>query len=143
MPGRSTGRSAMANGNIMPWCAVMIDTTVDNRLIPATAGAKAVGIAGKGTRYAPWTPLNDGFMAVAGEVFNYWGEAEENVPALLGGTVASGDNLKVAGTLTINTQSVVGSLITAGSGDLTVAIARMSGAAGDIIPVDVVISNVP
>ena len=130
----STGRSATANGDIAPFVAVMIDTTVDNRLIQATAAARAVGIAGKGRRYAPYSPLDDGLIAKQNEVFNYYGEGEENVPAKLGGTVASGDRLKVT------TGGVL--IATTADGDLFVATARMSGASGDIIPVDITIGQV-
>lgn len=134
MSGASTGRSAKANGNISPYCAVMVDTTVNNRLIQATAGALAIGIAGKGTRYPPWTPLNDGYLAIVDENFNYWGAGEENVPAQLGGTVASGDRLKV---------TTGGKLIaTTADGDKFVAIARMAGMLDEIIPVDIDIGQV-
>lgn len=125
----STGRSAMANGDIAPFVAVMIDTTVDNRLIQATAGAQAIGISGKGRRYAPWSAIDDGLLAKQNEVFNYFGVGEENVPAKLGGTVAAGDRLKVT------TGGVL--IATTADGDLYIARARMSGASGDIIPVDV------
>lgn len=131
MPGPSTGRSAVANGNITPFRAVMIDTTTNtHRLIQATAGAQAIGIAGKGTRYAPWTPLNDGYLAVAGENFNYWAAGEEEVPAELSGTVAAGDRLKVdtGGTL----------IATTADADHYIAIARINGVTGDVIPVDVI-----
>lgn len=126
----NTGRSGMANGDIHPYRAVMIDTTIDNRLIEATAGAAAIGISGKGTRYAPWSALDDTLIAKVNEVFQYWGMGEENVPAEIGGTVASGDRLKV---------TTAGKLIAVtADADHYIAIARMSGASGDIIPVDVV-----
>lgn len=125
-----TGRSAVANGNIAPWVAVMLDTTVDNMLIQATAGAQAIGIAQKGTRNAPWSSLDDGYCAIAGEVFQYWGDGEENVPAQLGGTVTTERRLKVTtgGKLTPITAD----------GDFFIAIARVTGVADEIIRVDVV-----
>jgi hypothetical protein len=132
--GVQTGRSATANGDIHPFCAVMIDTSTNNRLIEATAAARAIGIAGKGRRYAPWTAIDDGLIAVAGEVFNYWGEGEEHVPAKIGGTVTAGDRLKVT------TGGVL--IATTADGDLFIAIAREGGAADDIIAVDVVIGQV-
>lgn len=132
--GVNTGRSGMANGDIAPFVAVMIDTSVDGRLIQATAGARAIGIAGKGRRYAPWSAIDDGLIAKAGEVFQYWGDGEENVPAKLGGTVASGDRLKV---------TTGGVLITVtADGDLFVATAREAGDADDIIRVDIGIGQV-
>ncbi len=134
MAGAQTGRSAMANGDIHPFCAVMIDTTTDNRMIEATAGARAVGIAGKGRRYAPYAPLDDGLLAKADEVFDYFADGEENVPAKLGGTVTAGDRLKV---------TTGGVLITASTdGNYFIAIARMGGDTDDIIPVDVKMGQV-
>lgn len=125
----NTGRSGMANGDIAPYRAVMIDTTIDNRLIQATAGARACGIAGKGRRYAPWTPLDDGLIAKVNEVFDYFAFGEENVPAQLGGTVAAGDRLKV---------TTGGKLIVvAADGEFWLCTARMAGILDDIIPVDV------
>lgn len=127
-----TGRSAMANGTIKPNTPVMQDTTSDNRLIAATAGAQCIGIAGKGTRYAPWSVIDDLNLAIAGEVFEYFGDGEDNVPALLNGTVTRGDLLKADGTGLISTTA---------DGDKYIAMARMSGAAGDIIPVLVTIGQ--
>jgi len=127
-----TGRSAVANGNITPLTPVMIDTTIDNRLKAATSGALCIGIAGKGTRYAPWSTLNDTYLAIAGEVFEYYGEGEDNVPAKLNGTVTAGDRLKADGTALI--------AVTA-DGDKYIAIARMSGVQNDIIPVLVTVGE--
>lgn len=130
----NTGRSGTANGDIAPFRAVMIDTSTDNRLIQATAGARAIGIAGKGRRYAPWSAIDDGLIAKVNEVFNYWGDGEEHVPAQLGGTVAAGDRLKV---------TTGGKLITVtADGDIFVATAREAGDADDIINVDVGIGQV-
>jgi hypothetical protein len=136
MPGVHTGRSATANGSIVPYGAVQIDTSTNNRLIQATSASKAIGIAQKGTRYAPWSPLDDGFCAIANEVFEYYGAGEENVPALLGGTVTAGDYLTVGS----GTGALAGSLVTSpgGADDVyVIGIARMSGVSGEIIPIDV------
>lgn len=125
-----TGRSAMANGDIHPFRAVMIDTSTDNRLIEATAGADAIGISQKGTRLPPWSALDDTLCAKVNEVFQYWGDGEENVPAELGGTVTTERRLKV---------TTGGKLIpVTADADFFIAIARMTGSDGDIIPVDVV-----
>lgn len=129
-----TGRSIFANGNIKPWTAIMLDTSVDNKAIQATANAQCLGIAQKGTRNAPWTPLDDGFCAIAGEMFEYYADGEENVPALLGGTVTTERRLK---------SDANGALIAITTdGDFQIAIARATGVAGDVIRVDVVRSQV-
>ena len=127
-----TGRSAMANGNITSLTPVMQDTGTDNRVIAATSGALCLGIAGKGTRYAPWSVIDDGYLAISGEVFEYYGQGEDNVPAKINGTVTRGDLLKADGTSLISTTA---------DGDKYVAQARMSGVAGDIIPVLVMIGE--
>lgn len=133
MAGIHTGRSAMANGNIRPFRAVMIDTTTHNRLIEATAAARAIGISQKGTRNPPLTGLDDTYCAIADEVFMYYANGEENVPAELGGTVTAGDRLKV---------TTDGKLIAVTTdADFFVATARMGGASGDIIPVDITIGQ--
>lgn len=126
-------QTKMANGNIRVYAAVMLDTTTSYaRVIEATAGAKAIGIAFKGERRDPSN--SDGFVAIAGEACGYWGNGAKDVPARIGvGGCTSGDQLKVG---------TNGRLVTASSdNDQIVAIANQTAVEDDIIPVDVTIGQ--
>lgn len=124
-------RSMMANGNITPYRAVMIDTSTNFRAIVATAGAECIGIAQKGERRDPSN--SDGYAAIAGEPILVWGDGAKDVPAQLGGPVNPGDRLKA---------TTGGKLIaTTADGDEYVAIARQSGTTDDLIAVDVVLGQ--
>lgn len=131
MPVLDFSMSRMANGNIRPARAVMLDTSDDFRVIEATAGAKCVGICTMAERLPPH--LSDGFVAIAGEPVKFFGNGAKDVPAQLGGSVTAGDRLKA---------TTAGKLITAdGDGDEYVAVANQSGADGDFIAVDVTIGT--
>jgi len=119
--------SGMANGNIHPARAIMMDSSTRHRVIEATAGASCIGIAQIGERRDPSN--SDGYAAIAGEPIKYWGHGAKDVPAWLGGSVTAGQRLKA---------TTGGKLIaTTSDGDEYVARAKMDGADGDFINVDV------
>lgn len=120
-------QSAMANGDIPPYRAIMLDTSKKFNVIVATAGADCIGISQKGERRDPSN--SDGFAAIAGEPIQYWGNGAKGVAAQLGGTVTVGARLMAttAGKL----------IVTAAANDIYCAIALQDGILDDIIAVDV------
>ena len=124
---------AIANGNISPARFLMVDVTLDNAVIQATAGARTCGISQKGTRRTPYAGLDDGLAAIAGENIHFFGPPE-TAPLELGGTVTRGDGLKADAT---------GRGVTAGTaGDNIGALAEQSGVLGDIIEVQIIAGKV-
>lgn len=124
-------QSRMANGNIPPYRAIMLDTTKKFNVLVATAGAACIGISQKGERRDPSN--SDGYAAIAGEPIQYWTEGAKDVPAQLGGSVTTGQRLKA---------TTAGKLIAvAADKDEYVAIANQDGADGDLIAVDVVLGQ--
>lgn len=64
----------VANGNITPSAFVKLDTTAVGKLLICGANDKVYGISGSGTRNPPYTGLDDGYHAIAGE--NCWTHLE-------------------------------------------------------------------
>lgn len=128
----SPSYSYVANGNISPSRAVKYDTTagVLDRVLQAGAGDKVIAVSQMGVRYAPWTPLDDGFAAIAGENVACYGPPDRNVVLELGGTVVQGDSLKSD----TNGKGVT----TTSTGDWVFAIAMEPGNAGDLIRVELI-----
>src|SRR4029077_12993746 len=126
--------SGMANGNIVPACAVKGDVTKKFCVIQGGAGSttegdKCLGIAQMAERRDPSN--SDGFAAIAGEPVKYYGNGAKDVPARLGGSVTAFDQLKAG---------AGGKLITATTaGDNVIAIAKQGGILDDLIDVDVTI----
>lgn len=132
MPLFDFSESAMANGDIHPARAIMLDTTETGfRVIEATAGAQCIGISQIAERRSPYE--SDGLCAKVDEAVKYWGNGAKRVPAQLGGSVTVNDRLKA---------TTAGKLIAiTADRDEYCAIAQQSGEDGDIIAVDVVIGQ--
>jgi len=121
----------VANGNINPSRFVYLDATADGKVLEASAVThKLYGISQPGTRNAPYSTLDDGYAAIAGENVQIYGLGDKDVLLELGGTVARGDRLTAAtggkGIKTVTDRDEYG------------AIAMASGVSGELIPVQVV-----
>lgn len=123
----ATGFGFKAGGNVNPARFCKLDTTADHTVIEATAGSQIIGVSQKGTRNAPYSSLDDGYCAIAGETFRLF-TTTEVCPIELGGTVTAGDRLKA---------TTGGKAITASTGDYFGAIALESGVSGEFIQVEV------
>lgn len=86
-------RTWVANGNIKPYRFVKSDTTADKKCLQSSTNQESVGISHQGTRKPPFSTLDDGYVAIAGEEIQVY---EDNDECLLcaGAAVARGDNLK-------------------------------------------------
>lgn len=118
----------VANGNIIPSRAVMIDTTVNtgNRVLQATAGAKCIGVAFNTLRLAQ-TPFSaDPYAAILGEPIRVFVPGDL-APVELGGTVLPGDRVKA--------DAVGRAIATIVAADETFGIAVRGGVVGEIIRV--------
>lgn len=125
------GFSRVANGNISGFRFVKLDTTTANRVLQCGAGDQIYGVAFHGTRNAPYTGLDDGYLAIAGEELAIWGFGQgPGILLALGGTVTQGDRLKAdadgRGVKTTTANDEIG------------AYALVSGVALDVIPVMVI-----
>lgn len=85
--------SFIAAGNIAPSRFVKQTTTADHKVSQAGAGEALIGIAQKGSRNTPYSTLDDGFAAIAGEDLLVF-QPGDTAPLELGGTVTVGDYLK-------------------------------------------------
>lgn len=85
--------SKVAAGTIRPSRFVKLDVTADGKVLEADAGEPIYGISQKGTRNVPYSTLDDGNAAIAGENVHIFGPGEK-CSLQLGGTVAVGDRLK-------------------------------------------------
>lgn len=79
----------VANGNIPPSRFVKIDPAADNRVILAGVGDQPIGVSQQGTRRAPYSSLNDGFCAIAGEELRVF-QNSEIAPVEAGAAVVRG-----------------------------------------------------
>ena len=114
-----------ATGNIKPMRFLIQATTTDNQVTAAsTNSVRLVGISGPGTRYPPWSALDDGFHAVAGENVEVFQPPMKEAYLQLGGTVAAGDLL---------TSDSDGQGVTGTTGQQTGARARQAGVSGQSI----------
>lgn len=119
--------SRVANGSISPSRFVKLDTTADGKVLQAGAGDQVFGVAQPGERNVPYSSLQDGFAAKAGENINVYGPPERCLLEL-GGSVTRGSRLKSDST---------GAGVTASATDESGAIALASGVSGDLIEVEV------
>lgn len=122
----------VAGGNISPSRFVKIDTGADNTVVMAEAGGAAIGISQAGERNVPYSTLDDGYCAIAGEPLRVF-QLGEIAPLELGGSVTRGARLKSDS----NSKGV-----TAAATDPAYAIALQSGADGAVIDVMVVYQGI-
>lgn len=122
-----------AGGNIAPHRFVKVSTVSDNQCLQAGAGEKIIAVSQRGTRNTPYSTLDDGFAAIAGESLRLYGP-DETCKLELGGTVASGDRLK---------SDANGKGLTAGAGEEYGAIAGQAGTSGKLIEVMVSLGKLP
>src|SRR5262245_35890162 len=125
-----TSYTKVANGNIPPSRFVKLDTTAEGRVLLCGAGERVYGVSQPGTRNAPYSSLDDGFAAIAGENLQIYGPGDKDIPLELGGTVTIGARLKsdVSGRAVATTTNL----------DEYGAIAMASGTSNQLIPVQVV-----
>lgn len=123
----------VANGNIRPNRFLTGVTGNANFLlaVEATAATQTLfGVSGDSTRYAPGSPGDDGFIAIAGEHIPYHGPLQV-ANLKLGGTV---DNMNVP----LSSDSAGRGVATApadGTGNRYGAIALRAGVLDEVIPV--------
>lgn len=129
MPG-----SFVANGNIRPHRIVKLDTAGPGLVLEASAASDALyGISGPGTRFAAWDELDDGYHAVAGENCQVFQDGSKRVMVELGGTVDEGSYL---------TSHTDGTAIASTTDrDKCIGRARMAGTVGQVIEMDVMVSE--
>lgn len=85
--------SKKANGNVAPSRFVKTDTSGDNLVAQAGAGEQVFGISQADTRRTPYSTLDDGYCAIAGEDLKVFSVGEVCLLEL-GGTVTPGNRLK-------------------------------------------------
>lgn len=85
--------SKVANGSIVMSRFVKLDTTADGKVLQCGAGDKIFGVSQAGSRRTPYSSLDDGYAAIAGEDLSITGPPDQCLLEL-GGTVSPGDRLK-------------------------------------------------
>lgn len=118
--------SMKAGGNINPASFVKLSTTADGVVLQSGDGEVVYGIAQPGTRRTPYSSLDDGYAAIAGEDVQVFGVGEECY-LRLGGTVTRGDRIDPD-------SSGYGTTVTADQANYG-AIALQSGVSGDLVKV--------
>lgn len=120
--------SKVAAASIHPSRFVMLDTA-DGKVIEATAGGKIYGISQPGQRNTPYSSLQDGYCAIAGENVRVYGPGEDSKCLLeIGaGGCSPGDRLKA-------TTNGVG-IATTADGDEYGAVAEFAGVSGQLVMV--------
>lgn len=118
----------VAGGNVAPSRFVKLDVSNKGKVLQAGAGEMVFGISQEGTRNIPYSTLDDGFAAIAGENLRIYGPGDNGMMLELGGTVAVGDRLKSDA----NGKGVA----TTTANDEVGAIALAAGASGDLVPVN-------
>lgn len=120
--------SYTADGDIHPARFVKPSTSTDFRVVECSANTdKPCGISRRGTRNAPYSSLDDGLAAKAGEGINVF--VKDQLAKLeISATVTRGD-------LLMSHTDGTGRTLT--SGNWAGARARMSGVSGQIIDVEV------
>lgn len=83
--------SRQANGDIYPCRFVKTDTTASGCVIQATAGDKTFGISQKDTRYAPFSAIDDGKAAIAGEMVGVSGPPDTEILLEVGAVAVAAD----------------------------------------------------
>jgi hypothetical protein len=85
--------SKTANGNIRPSRFVKLDSSGDNLVAESDADDPCYGISQAGTRRTPYSSLDDGYAAIAGEDLEVFGVGEVCMLEL-GATATVGARLK-------------------------------------------------
>ncbi len=86
--------TGVAAGNITAMSFLVRATTADAKFSLASGtGTPIAGISGIGTRYPPYSSLDDGYIAIAGENFPVISPPQKEAALRLGGTVTAGDLL--------------------------------------------------
>ena len=129
----ATGWGYEAGESILPARFVKLSTTEDNVVLECDAGDLPIGISQRATRNAPYSSLDDGYVATDGEGFRVYVEGEV-CGLVLNATCAAGDRLKAAAT---------GKGTPASAGEVYGARALRAGVADEIIEVIVEIGSVP
>lgn len=126
--------SRVATGDIAPSRFVKAaGTTLDGKVTACGADEIPCGISHRGTRMPPWTELDDGLAAKAGENVHVYGQGME-AQLELGGTVTVGARLK--------SDADGKGVATTTNTDTYGAIAQYSGVAGEYILVLVDINDI-
>lgn len=115
----------VATGNISPCRIVKLATSADGAGTAAGANERAIGISGTGTRGAPGTPADDGFLAISGESVPVFGPGRKCLLEL-GGTVVRGDYIKAGAAGVGITSATTGATM-----QNVIAVALQSGVSGD------------
>lgn len=126
---------AIAGGNIAPSRFCTPSTAADNTALQSSVNTqKIMGVSQRGTRNTPYSTLDDGFCAIAGESFQLYGEGETCMIEA-GAAVTAGDRLMSDGS---------GKGITATSGKEFGAIATQAAtASGKLIEVFITFGVLP
>lgn len=121
--------SKKANGNIPPARFVKLDSSGDNLVLVATAGDKCYGICQPDVRRTPYSSLDDGYAAIAGEDVKVFGIGETCLLELVA-SVSPGDRLK-------SDATGKGTPVTANNDEYG-AIALVAGVSGQLVMVQVI-----
>lgn len=90
----SEAYTMVAAGNIAPSRFVKLSTTANGRVAQCGSAEQIYGISQPGTRNTPYSSLDDGYAAIAGENLLVYGAPGARCLLELGGTVTRGDRLK-------------------------------------------------
>lgn len=90
---RDCDLSLVSTGNVVGCRFVKLATSADGAGTAAGANERTIGISGEGTRNAPGTAADDGYLAIAGETIPAFGAGKKCLLEL-GGTVVRGDYVK-------------------------------------------------
>lgn len=122
--------SRVANGNIAPCRFVNLDSsTAGGKVLEADADEKIFGISQPESRMPPYTGLDDGYCAIAGENLKVYTFPDKEVYLEIGsGGCSAGDSLK--------SDADGKGVVTTTDNDQVGAVAKQSGSAGDLVPVD-------
>ena len=120
----------IAAGNITPMCFLIQTTSADHKVQLAAGGTvPIVGVSGPGTRNIPFSSLDDGYHAIAGENVEVLRPPNKEAQLQLGGTVTPGDLL---------TSDASGFGVTATTGQYAGARAVEAGTSGKIVTVQLI-----
>lgn len=117
----------VAGGTIAPCRIVKQSAVADAKCLQAAASSdKPAGISQRGTRLTPFSGLDDGNAATAGDSLQVFQDAERAMLELGTGGVAAGDLI---------TSDASGKGVTASAGNYIAAVAIEAGVAGNIVEV--------
>lgn len=112
-----------AGGNIAPSRFVKLSTAADHTALQAGSGEMPIGVSQRGTRNPPYSSLDDGYCAIAGENFQVHGPGELAMVEA-GGTVTAGTSVK---------SDTNGKAVDASAGDKCGGFAHESGSDGKLV----------